>query len=199
MRWRGCGGGGQGLAWLLDCKEQGLVLWSCFGGQDPAAMRCSAEKPENGRSCWAQTSEKMVVKAWTTGARQPRETNSAVEASELGQPPHRGAASSCGPSLGSRSEWDAGQSPPRLARWWPHSQKARSGRLGPSQAPHISASQGNSRPLGGWSTPSPVHLPQRVAPDPPWPQKWRRRQPHRRTRNSLCLREGRRHPMETGL
>lgn len=167
MRWRGCGGGGQGLAWLLDCKEQGLVLWSCFGGQDPAAMRCSAEKPENGRSCWAQTSEKMVVKAWTTGARQPRETNSAVEASELGQPPHRGAASSHCSSPGSWFGWDAGQRPLLLARWRLHCPKVRSGCLGPSRAPNRSASQGNFRRLGGRGTLSPAHPPPRAAPHLP--------------------------------
>ena len=83
-------------------------------------MRGSTEKPGNGRSCWAQTLEKMAAKTLTMGTLQLRKAGSAVEASETGKPPRAWAASSHVHSLGSWSGSDAGQRPWRLARRRPH-------------------------------------------------------------------------------
>ncbi|KAF6390368.1 hypothetical protein mRhiFer1_007935 [Rhinolophus ferrumequinum] len=188
-----CGMGSQGLAWLLHWGGQSLVRRAGpgFRGLGLAGMRDCTEKPEvqgGSDGCWAEPLEKMAAKARSPQAREPPETDSAVEASEPRQPLRRRAASAHGLSLGSWSGSDArrpGQRRSWLAPWRLRSPQAPSGDVVPLQASRISAPPGDSGCPGAQDDPSTARSPWRAALGPPQRSKWRRVRPPHRKRHLL--------------
>lgn len=106
------GGGTQGLAGRCGSGGQGLVrrAGSGFVRLGLAGMRDHTDNPEvqgGGDVCWAELLDKMAAKSRRPQAREPPETDSAVNASAPPQRLRRWAASAHGLSLGSWSGPDA--------------------------------------------------------------------------------------------